>query len=161
MKEIWKDVVGYEGLYKISNKGRVFSLRKNIICKQKLNYRGYPELRLYKNGLKKHYSIHRLVANAFIPNNQNKPQVNHRDCIKTNNKVNNLEWATHFENIKHAVRNKLMSREGQRKLNEKDVLYIRKLRKRGMLIKDIAINFNISCSAINHIVNSYNWGWLK
>ena len=93
MEEIWKDIEGYEGLYQVSNMGRVRSLRKNIILRQGIT-RGYKRVILSTNDIPKHYYIHRLVATAFISNPDNLPQVNHKDENKTNNCVDNLEWCT-------------------------------------------------------------------
>ena len=93
--EIWKDCKGYEGLYQVSDKGRVWSVRKQKIIKAFENSYGYMEIVLTaKNGKKKYERIHRLVAIAFIPNPNNYPQVNHKDEDKTNNCVENLEWCT-------------------------------------------------------------------
>ena len=96
MQEIWKDIKGYEGLYQVSNLGNVKSLKtnKNLYSS---NAKGYRRVGLFK-GKRKGYSIHRLVAQAFIPNPENKPCVNHKDCNRANNNVNNLEWCTHKEN---------------------------------------------------------------
>lgn len=110
MEEIWKDIKGYEGLYQISNFGRVRSLerkvkgrkyRRKFLSIQK-NKNGYQKVGLYNSPNHKSISIHRLVALNFIPNPHNKKCVNHKDGNKENNKVNNLEWVTHSENMKHA-----------------------------------------------------------
>lgn len=98
MEEIWKDVVGYEGLYQVSNLGQVKSLRKNIILKQNLNQNGYPRVVLNNRG-RKVCNVHRLVAIAFIPNPNEKPEVNHIDNNPQNSRVDNLEWVTHKENM--------------------------------------------------------------
>lgn len=122
MKEIWKDVKGYEGLYQVSNLGRVKSLdayvnvgiknvkkalRKGKYLKATVNRCGYFIVELSKNGTRKTTTIHRLVASAFIDNPHNKPCVNHIDGNKQNNYISNLEWCTHSENIKHAFDNGL------------------------------------------------------
>lgn len=102
MKEIWKDIEGYEGLYQVSNFGRV---RNGIgrLLKPKSNNQ-YNRISLYKNGRVKDTQIHRVVAETFIPNNDKKKnQVNHIDGNKKNNFVNNLEWVTRSENAKHSV----------------------------------------------------------
>ncbi len=119
MKEIWKDVEGYEGLYQVSNLGNVKSLKRKKwngfnfiettekILKTSKSYKGYLRTRLYKDGKSKCFPTHRIVAQAFIPNPNNKPQVNHIDGDKTNNKAENLEWCTNAENQQHAIKTKL------------------------------------------------------
>lgn len=98
--EIWKDVKGYEGLYSVSNKGRVKSHIKNRILSPQDNGVGYFKVILV--GGKRAY-IHRLVADAFLPNPHNRTEVNHKDSNPSNNSVENLEWVSSSENSKHAV----------------------------------------------------------
>lgn len=119
--EVWKDIEGYEGIYQISNQGRVKCLPKDVVSTKYGHVRHYPEriakvysrpkgylyVELSKDGKAKKVSIHRLVAEHFIPNVEDKPQVNHIDGNKVNNKVDNLEWVTASENIKHAHNNSL------------------------------------------------------
>lgn len=114
MQEIWKDIEGYEGLYQVSNLGRVRALPKRkwngrVWCdckgyykKQSNNGSGYLIVNLKKGGNQKNYLVHRLVAMTFIANKNEYPCVNHIDLNKQNNNVNNLEWCTHKENTTHA-----------------------------------------------------------
>lgn len=104
--EIWKSIKGYEGHYDISSNGRVRSFKHGVnilVINWKPN--GYGFISLSLNGNLKYYHIHRLVAHAFIPNPENKPQVNHKDCNKSNNNLSNLEWMTGKENCLHALQN--------------------------------------------------------
>jgi hypothetical protein len=103
MREVWKDIFGYEGLYRISNCGRVYSLVSNIVLKNVKSKSGYYHVTLCKNGTKKNFRINRLVALHFIPNPQNKPHVNHIDENKENNCDWNLEWCTPKENCNHGT----------------------------------------------------------
>lgn len=123
VEEIWTDIPGYEGLYQASNtgfiksldkfrlhsKGGVLSLHKGRILSLCINQGGYYKVQLIKNYKVKHFVTHRLVALTFIPNNENKPHINHIDGIKTNNNINNLEWCTPKENSIHAVENNLIN----------------------------------------------------
>ncbi len=121
MEEIWKDIPGYEGYYQVSNKGRVRCLERYVsrndgrhgLVIQRVDPRiirpltlktGYKSVMLHKEGKTKRTTIHRLVALAFIPNPHNKRTVNHKDGVRTNNNVENLEWCTQSENILHASR---------------------------------------------------------
>ena len=106
--EIWKDVVGFEGFYKVSNKGNVRSVaridsagrkRRGITLKPANTKDGYFQVILCKNGATKSRLVHRLVLEAFVPNPNNYPEVNHRNEIKTNNYVENLEWCTREYNM--------------------------------------------------------------
>ena len=100
MKEIWKDIFGYEGIYQVSNMGNVRSLinqQRNKRKKPKLrklteDQRGYLRIRVYKKGKGQTLKVHRLVAQTFIPNPENKPQVNHIDGNSKNNQIKNLEY---------------------------------------------------------------------
>lgn len=112
--EMWKDIPGYESLYKINNIGIVKSLErfvnnghKDILKKEKIrknhkNKDGYLFIRLSKNGITKGYSVHRLVAQAFIPNPNNYPEINHIDGNKLNNAISNLEWCNRTKNVRHS-----------------------------------------------------------
>lgn len=103
--EIWLPVVGFESKYEVSNKGRVRSIKKDgsfAVRSPYVSNCGYMRLWLYDCGRNKQVYVHRLVAEAFLQNTLNKPQVNHIDCNKANNNLENLEWATREENMKHA-----------------------------------------------------------
>ena len=116
MVEMWKDISGYEGLYQVSNFGRVKSLPRTVRTRSGTGERSeriisggtysndYNFVCLRKNGFNRNHSIHRLVAEAFIPNPSNLPTVNHIDGNKQNNYVENLEWCTQGENLKHAIK---------------------------------------------------------
>lgn len=102
MEEIWKDIEGYEGLYQVSNLGRVKKLP--TILKNSLDKQGYEVVQLVnENGKKKVLKIHRLVANAFIENTENKPQVDHINTIRNDNRVENLRWVTPKENMNNPI----------------------------------------------------------
>ena len=110
MEEIWKDVKGYEGLYQVSNLGRVKRVETDRILKPLKHTKGYYRVDLSKNGSQSKKFIHRLVAQVFIPNPDNKSQVNHIDENKTNNLVSNLEWMTAKENLNHGTRTDRMAK---------------------------------------------------
>lgn len=117
--EIWKPVKDYEGLYEVSNLGKVRALDRKVITKngviktrkskekKQSKCIGYAYVGLTKEGISKTFRVHRLVAQAFIPNPENKEQVNHIDGNKLNNRVDNLEWCTNQENCIHAWKNGL------------------------------------------------------
>jgi len=115
MTEVWKDIAGYEGLYAVSHCGQVKSLRRTCVMRNGIirtvpekiltggiSTAGYKFALLYKNG-RKNVPIHRIVATEFLQNQENKPAVNHKDGIRVNNHVDNLEWVTYRENIQHAI----------------------------------------------------------
>ena len=101
--EEWKNVIGYEGLYEVSNKGNVRNVRRNTLLRFS-NNQGYIQVWLYKNGIRTGLKVHRLVAQAFIPNPDNLPEVNHKDENPINNSVNNLEWCDHKYNVNYGHR---------------------------------------------------------
>ena len=113
-EEVWKDIKGYENLYQVSNLGRVKSLGRRVVGKNGYGYyfherikkaslmnHGYMIVDLCKNGENKKKYIHRLIAEYFIPNPENKPQINHKNGIRHDNRIENLEWCTPYENNKH------------------------------------------------------------
>jgi len=172
MKEIWKDIVGYEGLYEISNLGRVKSYDRIIkhsiigeyIKKGKdkvcmIGNHGYGSIKLTDyTGNSKKKLLHRLVAKTFIPNPENKRTVNHKDGNKLNNSVDNLEWATDSEQQLHAFNTGLSSHTGQNnpssKMIEDEVRFIRESNLKGV---ELAKMFNISPTTISSIRNKKIW----
>lgn len=116
MKEIWKDIPGYEGLYQVSSLGNIKSLDRHVcdnrgynkLYSKKLtpfyNGRGYLKIGLSKNNKRMYFRVNRLVAESFVPNPDNNPHVNHKNGIKEDNRASNLEWVSISENLKHAYR---------------------------------------------------------
>ena len=102
-KEIWKDVVGYEDLYRVSNYGQVWSNRRQRLLKQEKNRLGYMIVFLSSNNKRKAFCVHRLVAIAFIPNPNSYREINHKDENKGNNYVDNLEWCTRTYNVNYGT----------------------------------------------------------
>ena len=159
--EYWKKIKGYDN-YLVSDRGRVFSYKRRIFLKPGKDGGGYFYVDLCKNGIRKKHKIHRLVANTFIPNPENKRTVNHIDGVKTNNFAINLEWATDKENIRHAMDTGLKdakgSKHGQAKLSEKEVLEIRRIFATGEYTKTaLGRMFCVSDVLIGYIVNRKNW----
>lgn len=129
--EIWKDIEGYEGLYQVSNEGRVKSLQREIVYKDGrkkvleekilhnlLSDLGYYHVILSKNGVPKRYKVHRLVAKAFIANPNNLPVINHKDENPKNNVVENLEWCTQGYNVRYGT---MIERGRQTQFNREDL----------------------------------------
>lgn len=104
MEEIWKDIPGYEGLYRISNTGRVLVLASGEFLTQRKNKDGYLRVKLWANGKRRFMYVQRLVAVAFVPNPDKLPEVNHKDERKNNNCAENLEWCTHHYNMNYGTR---------------------------------------------------------
>lgn len=105
MMEEWKKIPGYEGLYEVSNMGNVRNVRRNKLLRLSKTNNRYIRVSLCKNGIKTGLTVHRLVAEAFLPNPDNLPEVNHKDEDKTNNRVENLEWCDHKYNMNYGTRN--------------------------------------------------------
>ena len=129
MKEVWKDIVGYEGLYQVSNLGTVKSLPKYCgvrwdngrILKPFTNKDGYLVITLSLNGKLKHFQVHRLVAEAFIPNPDNLHCINHKDLCVANNSVNNLEWCSWLYNNTYETRAKRAAKKNLKPILQYDL----------------------------------------
>lgn len=120
IKEQFLPIKGYEGYYSISNLGRLKSDRYNRIIKPKHHRNGYLLFELHKDGFRKTYTAHRLVALTFIPNPENLPQVNHIDEDKTNNRVSNLEWCTAEYNTNYGTRNERAAEAKAKSISQYD-----------------------------------------
>lgn len=143
--EIWKDIEGYEGQYQISSLGRVKSLERitrfknrdsirkepEKILAYKKHHKGYVKAQLRKRDILKSYFVHRLVAQAFLPNTENKETVNHKDGDKLNNTIENLEWMSNTENMQHAYRTGIRD---NKKLHEKQKKPVAQYTKDGQLV---------------------------
>lgn len=105
----WRDIEGYEGLYMVSDQGDIFNCSRNSLMKLRKDRKGYLLVGLTKKGNQKTYRVHRIVANAFINNIFKKPQINHLNEVKHDNRVDNLEWVTNKENSNYGSRNTKIS----------------------------------------------------
>jgi len=173
--EVWKDIIGFEGYYQISNMGRVKGMHRPLIrlgrvykyaCKKLLALTfagaGYLRIILCKDGVKKSHYVHILVANAFIPNPENKPTVNHKKGIKTDNRATEIEWATRSENTTHAHNTGLIvanfgENAASAKLKNCDIPVIREMLKNGYKARMIALKYNVSNNTIYSIKNGKWW----
>lgn len=177
-KEAWKDIFSYEGKYQISSLGRVKSLPRTgrlqvKILKPHFKKGGYLEVSLSKNSSPRYCLISRLVAQAFIPNPQNKLYINHKNGVKKNNTTLNLEWCTFQENEAHAIKLGLKGplyqgyakgeQVGTSKLLEKQVIEIRKLKFKNPLLtqSELSERFKVSQSQIGRILRKQRWQHLR
>ena len=172
--EVWKDYKDYEGLYQASNLGRMRSLDRWVksksgsvrLCKGKIlklctDKRGYLHVVLSKNNKVKAYLVHRIIAETFLPNTDNLPQVNHKDENKLNNVVSNLEWCTHEYNVNYGTRNERMSKNltnniyTSREVDvyDLDMNFIETLPS----IEECGRKYNVSTGSVGHCCNGGRW----
>lgn len=154
--EVFKNVKGYDGFYQVSDLGNVKSLKSNKFLNGSFDNQFYKRVTFFD---KKCYKIHRLVAIAFIPNPENKPQVNHINGIKHDNRLDNLEWCTGIENMQHANKNNLVPfmkgiKNGRSKLTEIDIIEIRKSKD---TIKKLSYIYKVSTSLLYKIRLNKAW----
>ena len=162
MEEIWENIEGFEGIYQVSNLGKVKSLKfgKEKYLSITKSSIGYLNTKLQLNKKNKSFLVHRLVAETFIKNEFNKPCVNHINGIKTDNRIENLEWCTHKENTEHSLKNDLRKtgcNHKQSKLSLKDIEYIRKnykYRDEEFSGKKLSEKFNVSHTCISQIIKN-------
>lgn len=162
MDEIFKDIPKFEGRYQISNLGKVWSKITNKFLTLQKEKCGYVRVSLNLNKKSKKYLVHRLGAFAFIKNNKNKPCVNHINSNKIDNRVENLEWCTYSENLKHSFKYGNACHKGSNHNNstttEKDVIEIRKLYSTGKYKQvELAKLFNLDPKHISLIVLRKRW----
>jgi len=162
-KEIWRPIKDFPD-YKVSNLGHVRSYKvhwKNSRVLGNINPNGYSKVVLSKEGKLSNFYIHHLVLETFVGPCPKGHETNHKDGIKTNNQVRNLEWITHSKNAAHAIQIGLHSTEGikssQAKLCNEDVLEIRRIAKLGIKRNIIAERFSVTRANIDHIVNRSTW----
>jgi hypothetical protein len=164
MNEVWKEIKGYEGLYQVSNLGRIKSSHKekHIIIKPGKDKDGYLQFGFSNNGTVLMRKIHRKVAETFIDNPHNKKTVNHINGIKDDNRVENLAWCTHLENMQHARRIGLIDQHGEKsvraKLSLSEVRAIRKSYKETKLNQyELAEIYGVSQTCISEITLFKTW----
>src|SRR5699024_3381659 len=162
MAEIWKWVTGYEGLYKVSNAGRVKGIKSGkILSSKRYNHDGYVQAALRKDGQAKEYMVHRLVAQEFLPKSDcpTKITINHINGIKDDNRVENLEWMSMSEQMQHAYDSGLKKpRKGCVALTKEEVEEVKKLYKRykhGRGSVALAEKFGVESTTILRVVNGY------
>lgn len=159
--EIFKDIKGFEDKYQISNTGKVVSKKTGLMLKPMYNKKGYQYVHLSINKYKSaKWYIHRLVAFHFIPNSENKPQVNHVDGNPSNNDVSNLEWVTNDENQRHAILNNLHFKgETHRdsKFTNDSIKLLPSLINIGFSLKELNCLTGVAVQNIEKILNGKTW----
>lgn len=155
-----KDIKGYEGRYAATQDGQIYSYYLRGFLSPKTDKDGYLMVCLQKDGIKEYKQVHRLIAEAYIDNPKKLPTVNHVDGVKSNNSVNNLEWSSFSDNLKHAYKLGLRCNKGSNsptsKLNEDDVREIRRLLAKKD-IKEIAEMYGVVPGTIYNIASSRSW----
>lgn len=165
IEEVWKDIVGYEGFYEVSDMGNVRKKKCSTVLKLSIGTK-YMLVGLYVNQRLRTPMVHRLVATAFIDNIENKEQVNHINGIKTDNRACNLEWVTRQENIEHAVRTGLLvdvrgEKHHNSKISEAAARDIKFNYIKGVTeLKYFAVKHNTSIQNVCFIANNKSWKWL-
>lgn len=154
-----KDIPGYEGHYAATEDGRVWSYKNSLFRKYSFS-RGYAVVPLSKEGHIKTCRVNRLIAKTFIPNPENKGEVNHKNGIKNDDRVENLEWVTPKENMQHALANGLVavgSKSSSSKRTEQEILEIRKLHREGLGYRKIGRLFSMRPQSVKGIVKRVSW----
>lgn len=157
--EKWKFIEGTKELYKVSDLGNIYSVKTRIIRKAWI-HKNYLTIQIRIYGVTKKLAVHRVVAQAFIPNPENKPEINHKNGIKTDNRAVNIEWCTGEENRLHAAKMGLIPKGVQvvqAKLTNEDVEQIRTLSLLGVSNSEIAPLFKITQANVYAIVNKATW----
>jgi len=156
MQEDWMPIIGFEHLYRVSSLGNIFSLRRRIFLNPSDNGRGYQYVTLRKDNKGYNRYVHRLVAESFLKPDNERLDVNHKDGIKANNNVENLEWCDKFENMRHAYANNLLYNPAA-KLTKLEVDILRKMWSVGVHREHISKVFNISFAQISRITTQKAW----
>ena len=161
-KIIWKDIKDYEGLYQVSNTGKIRNTKTKYILKPVTQSNGYMKVCLTKNRVQKNRTIHRLVAETFIPNTSNLPCINHKDEDKTNNQVDNLEWCDNKYNLNYGTRNERAAKSLGKKVKcvETGIIYT----SINQAEKQTGINSrSISkvCKGTRYTAGGYHWKFVQ
>ena len=165
MNEIYKDIQGYEGKYQISNLGNVYSLITNKILKPGLTLDGYYQVNLYKNGVKKHLYIHRLVAQSFLDNPNNYPIINHKDENPMNNIYSNLEWCDKKYNNNYGKCKDKHAKTVSKPINQYDLQdnFIKQWNSMKEVSETLKLsrgNICLCCQGIRNKTGGYRWRYL-
>lgn len=161
MEEVWKDIVGLEGRYQVSDQSRVRNTKTGRILKTGVFEEGYEQVRFFVDGDKPTKKVHRLVAEAFIPNPLNLPFVNHINSIRHDNRIENLEWCTAQHNVQHSYDSGSNSNAGENHpkaiLNWEIVYEMRKLHSEGETYSSISEKFGVKYDTAWKAIKGKNW----